>query len=215
MRQKLKIEFVSDVACPWCAIALIGLERALDELADEVEADVEFQPFELNPKMPPGGKTRVEHITQKYGISAEEARSNRTRINARATEAGFDMRLADNSRIYNTFDAHRLLGWAKVMGKQLELKRALLALNFTENADVGNFATLVVAASRAGLDPVDALAVLESDAYSQQIRAEEDLWRSRGISSVPAIVVNGHYLISGGQPAAEFKRHLRKVLAEA
>src|SRR3982750_3071904 len=135
MSKKLKIDFVSDIACPWCAIGLGGLERALGRLDGVVEADITFHPFELNPSMVAGGENTVEHIVAKYRIPADEARTNRERIKARAAEVGFTMNTSDATRIYNTFDAHRLLAWSASHGKQHALKRQLFVVNFTDQTD--------------------------------------------------------------------------------
>jgi predicted DsbA family dithiol-disulfide isomerase len=213
MTRKLKIDFVSDVACPWCAVGLGGLENALDALRGEITADITFHPFELNPNMPAGGQNSLEHISQKYGMAPEKIRANRDAIRERAASVGVVMNTSDASRIYNTFDAHRLLAWAGEEGRQLDLKRKLLALNFTEQADPGDHDALVAAAEAVGLDGTAARAVLESDRYAEQVRAEEALWQSRGINSVPAVIVDDRYLISGGQPAEEFERQLRAIAA--
>ncbi|MDF7774075.1 DsbA family oxidoreductase [Sphingomonas sp. AOB5] len=215
MTQTLKIDFVSDIACPWCAVGLGGLERALDTLKGVVGADISFHPFELNPNMPVGGQNGLEHIGEKYGMAPAQIRASRDMIRERAAGVGFVMNTSDDSRIYNTFDAHRLLAWAKEEGRQLDLKRRLLALNFTDQADPGDHEALVAGAEDVGLDGAAARAVLESDRYADQVRAEEALWQSRGISSVPAVVVNDRYLISGGQPPEEFERQLRAIAAEA
>jgi predicted DsbA family dithiol-disulfide isomerase len=212
--KKLKIDFVSDIACPWCVIGLGGLEQALERLHDAIDPELTFHPFELNPRMLAGGQNSLEHIHQKYGISYDEARVNRERIRARAAAVGFTMNTSDDSRIYNTFDAHRLLAWAKGEGKQLELKKQLFALNFTDQRDPGDHDNLLAAAEKVGLDPLQARAVLESDRYASEVRADERLWQSRGISGVPAVVIDDRYLISGGQPADEFERQLRKIAEE-
>jgi len=209
--QKLKIDFVSDIACPWCVVGLGGLNRALDNLHDVISAEIVFHPFELNPQMPDGGQNLLEHIAQKYGMSADEVRANRERIKARAAEVGFIMNNSDSSRIYNTFDAHRLLAWARVEGKQQALKQQLFILYFTEQTDVGNHGALVAAAQKAGLDPEEARAVLQSRRYADEVRSEEQLWHNRGITGVPAVIVNDRYLISGGQPAEEFERQLKAI----
>jgi len=211
MNKTLKIDFVSDIACPWCVIGLKGLERALERTKGEVEADVTFHPFELNPDMPAGGENVIEHIGKKYGIGPDQARINRERIRARAAELGFDMGTSDASRIYNTFDAHRLLAWAKEHGKQLDLKRSLFTANFTEQQDPGNHDVLVAAAERAGLNGQAARAVLASHRYADEVRAEEHDWQSKGINSVPAVVINDKYLISGGQPPEAFEQALREI----
>jgi predicted DsbA family dithiol-disulfide isomerase len=213
MPKSLKIDFVSDIACPWCAIGLRGLEIALERIGDIVEPTIIFHPFELNPDMPAGGRNRLEYITAKYGITPDEARANRERIKARAAEIGFIMNGADASQTYNTFDAHRLLAWAGEQGHQLPLKRALLAAYFTEEADPGDPEVLVAAAERAGLDGQQARAVIASERYAAEVRREEALWSSRGITSVPAVIVDDRYLISGGQPPAEFERALRTIMA--
>jgi len=215
MTQKMKIDFVSDIACPWCVIGLGGLERALDKLDGVIEPELTFHPFELNPGMEAGGENLLEHIVKKYGISEAEVQVNRKRIAARAADVGFTMNSSPDSRIYNTFDAHRLLAWSASSGKQLELKRQLFLLNFTEQGDPGDRDALVAAAEKAGLDGREARAVIESNRYAAEVRQEENLWRSRGINSVPAVIVNDQYLISGGQPADEFERQLRAIAAES
>ncbi len=190
MAKKIKIDFVSDVACPWCVIGLNGLEQALRNAGDAVEADITFHPFELNPTMPAGGQNMIEHVGQKYGIAPDQARTNRESIKARAASVGFTMNTSDASCIYNTFDAHRLLAWALEQGKQHALKRQLFVTNFTEQRDPGDRDALIAAAEAAGLDREAARAVLESDGYADTVRSEENLWMSRGISGVPAVVVN-------------------------
>jgi predicted DsbA family dithiol-disulfide isomerase len=214
MTQRLQIDFVSDIACPWCAIGLRGLEIALERIGDAVEVDIRFRPFELNPEMPVGGRNRLDYLTAKYGITPEEARANRERIKTRAAEVGFTMNGSDASRAYNTFDAHRLLAWAVEKGGQLPLKRALLAAYFTQEADPGDPQVLAAAAEQAGLNGREAREVISSDRYAAEVRREEALWAGRGISSVPAAVVGGRYLISGGQPPEEFERTLRTIVTQ-
>ena len=138
MPRKLRIDFVSDVACPWCIIGLGGLEKALDSLTGEIEADITFHPFELNPDMPPGGENVLEHIATKYGMSPDQVRENRARIRDRAAEIDFTMNTSDSSRAYNTFDAHRLIAWAGEKGRQREMKRQLFTLYFTNQQDTGD-----------------------------------------------------------------------------
>ena len=215
MPRPMKIDFVSDVACPWCAVGLNGLEEALARTGDLIDAAITFQPFELNPDMPREGEDGAEHITRKYGISAEQAEANRAVIRDRAAAVGFDMGGIDGRRVYNTFDAHRLLHWAEGSGHQAALKHALLEANFTQGLDVSDPEILVAAAERAGLDGEAARDVLTSGRYAAEVRDAERLWQSRGINSVPAIVIDGRYLISGGQPPEAFERALRQIVAEA
>ena len=215
MPRPMKIDFVSDVSCPWCIIGLRGLEEALARTGDVVDAHITFQPFELNPAMPPEGQNIVEHVAQKYGSTPEQSAANREMIRARAAELGFTMRGTDQSRIYNTFDAHRLLHWAEIEGHQAALKRALFDAYFTDQQDPSNHDVLVAAAEKAGLDPDAAREILTSGRYAEEVRRTEQLWQSRGISAVPAIVIDDRYLISGGQPPEAFEDALRKIAAEA
>lgn len=214
----LKIDFVSDVVCPWCVVGLGGLETALERLEPEgIAADIAFQPFELNPDMAPEGEGIVEHIGRKYGSTPEQSAANREMIKARAADVGFDMRMGADSRIWNTFDAHRLLHWAHEAApdKQKALKQALFTAHFTENRNLTDAGVLTQAAEAAGLDRAEAAEVLASGRYAQAVRQAEQLWRSRGINSVPAVVVEGKYLISGGQPAEAFEQALRQIAREA
>jgi predicted DsbA family dithiol-disulfide isomerase len=185
MARTMTIDFVSDVSCPWCIIGLRALEEALARTADTVAAEIRFQPFELNPAMPPEGHNIVEHITQKYGSTPAQSAANRQMIRDRAATLGFTMAMSDQSRIYNTFDAHRLLHWAELEGHQSALKHALFEAYFT-----------------AGESPAE-------------VRAAEELWRARGINAVPAVVIDGRYLISGGQPPDVFEQALRQIATQA
>jgi predicted DsbA family dithiol-disulfide isomerase len=207
----LQIDFVSDVVCPWCAIGLASLETALQRLEGEVAAEIRFQPFELNPDMLPEGEDRDEHLTKKYGRSKQEFAAIRETIRERAAAVGFTMN--PQERIYNTFDAHRLLHWAGTAHPALQpaLKHALLRAYFTEARNVADPEVLVAAAQQAGLDPQEARAILASDRYAAEVRQEEQAWLAAGISSVPAIVVNRKYLISGGQPPEVFEANLREM----
>jgi predicted DsbA family dithiol-disulfide isomerase len=215
MPTPIRIDFVSDVSCPWCVIGLGGLEEALGRTADVVQADIHFQPFELNPAMPAEGQNIVEHIGEKYGSTPEQSAANREMIRERAASVGFTMAMSDQSRIYNTFDAHRLLHWAGIEGRQAQLKHALFQAYFTEGQNPGDPNVLAGAAQKAGLDRVKAAEVLGSGQYAQEVRAAEQAWRAAGINSVPAIVINQKYLISGGQPSEAFEEALRAIAKEA
>ncbi len=219
MPRTLHIDFVSDIVCPWCVVGLGGLETALETLkAEGIEAEIRFQPFELNPQMAPEGENIVEHIGRKYGSTPEQSAANRAMITHRAAEAwpGFGMRMGEDSRIWNTFDAHRLLHWAGTVGaaEQRALKEALFRAHFTDGRTMTDADVLADAAAAAGLDRGEAAAVLAEGRYADEVRAAEALWRSRGINAVPAVVVEGKYLISGGQPASVFEEALRKMASE-
>jgi predicted DsbA family dithiol-disulfide isomerase len=211
----MKIDFVSDVSCPWCVIGLGGLEQALARVDDLVSADIHFQPFELNPDMAAEGQNIVEHIGQKYGSTPDQSAAARANIRERAASVGFDMKTDEKSRIYNTFDAHRLLHWAGLNGRQAALKHALFAAYFTNGQAMSDTDALVAAAKAAGLDGAEARRVLETGQYAQEVREAEEFWRRAGINSVPAVIINDRYLISGGQPAEYFEQALRQIASEA
>jgi predicted DsbA family dithiol-disulfide isomerase len=215
MTKPIVIDFVSDVSCPWCVIGLKGLEEALDRVGDLVAADIRFQPFELNPDMPAEGQRLVDYAAQKYGSTPQQLSERRSAIRERAADLGFTIALSpDDGRVYNTFDAHRLLHWAGQEGRQRELKMALFEAYFTDCLNPGDPGVLADAAEKAGLDRKSAADVLVSGRYAEEVRLAERLWRSKGISAVPAVVINQRYLISGGQPADAFENAIRKIADE-
>jgi predicted DsbA family dithiol-disulfide isomerase len=214
MKTHLKIDFVSDVVCPWCIIGLNGLQQALDSLRDEIEADLHFQPFQLNPAMPPEGQALDEHLSEKYRFTPEQLQQNREAIRARGEQVGFHFNLDKRSRTYNTFDAHRLSCWAEEKGRQLELERALFEAYFTEGENPSDHDVLVRLAEKAGLDPEQARQVLAADAYAEEVREKQRFYHEQGIHSVPSIIINDRYLIRGGQPAEDFAQALRRIAAE-
>jgi len=213
MAKKLRIDFVSDVACPWCVVGLRSLKAALDKVGDEVEADIHFQPFELNPDMPPEGENTTEHVQKKYGSTAERSAAARSAIREAGANFGFDFNYNSESRIWNTFDAHRLLHWAGLEGKQLEMKEALFAANFTQQKSTSDHAVLVEAAKAAGLDPDRAREILASDEFIADVRAEQALWRNRGINAVPSVIFEGRWMVQGGQPPQIFEQAIRQIVA--
>jgi predicted DsbA family dithiol-disulfide isomerase len=212
--KQVRIDFVSDVVCPWCVIGLKALEQALDKASDVVTADIHFQPFELNPQMPPEGQNIAEHVAQKYGADPERSRGTRDLIRNSAAALGFTINSGPDSRIWNTFDAHRLLHWAALEGKQAELKNALFEAYFTDGHNPGATDILVAAAEKAGLDGAAAREVITSGRYIDEVRADERFWREQGVNAVPAIVLDRKYMILGGQPPEAFERVLRKIAAE-
>ena len=216
MTTTIKIDFVSDVSCPWCVIGLGNLDAALKRLeAQGVEADLRFHPFELNPGMPPEGELRFDNVARKYGVGREQAIANREKQRALAAKVGFDMVTTDESRFYNTFDAHRLLHWAELEGRQEALKRALLAAYHAHMQDPSDRDVLVAAAASVGLDREAAREVLASGRYADEVRDAQAKWRRAGVSGVPAIVIGGRYLLSGAQPPEVFEQSIRQAAAEA
>ena len=211
MATQLKIDFVSDVSCPWCVIGLKSLETALAKLEGEVAVDLHFQPFELNPQMGAEGQDIMEHIAQKYGSSPTDIERNRENIRARGAELGFEFNMQKRGRIYNTFDAHRLLHWAGTVGKQEALKNALFSAYFTDGRNPGDHAVLLAVAQKVGLDVTRAGQILESDEFSAEVRGREKFYADRGIRAVPSVIINDQHLIQGGQPAEVFERALRQL----
>jgi len=213
--QKMKIDFVSDVSCPWCVIGLKSLEDALGRVSGEVQADIHFQPFELNPKMPAEGQDIGEHLAEKYGSTPEQSQRNREMIRERGQSVGFSFSMDKRSRIYNTFDAHRLLHWAEEEGggRQLALKEALFKAYFTDGDNPGSHEVLARVAASVGLDAARAAEILASDEYADVVCEREQFYLQQGIHSVPAVIINDKHLISGGQPAEVFEQALRQIAA--
>ena len=212
MGQPLRIDFISDIACPWCVVGLRSLLKALEAVGDDVRAEIHLHPFELNPNMPPEGENTFEHVRAKYGSTPERSAAARQVIAEHGAAVGFTFNYGPDSRIWNTFDAHRLLHWAELEGRALELKQALFKATFTDQRPSSDPAALVDAAREAGLDADAAREVLASGAYADDVRAHEDYWRQRGINAVPSIIFNQRWLIQGGQPTQVFERAIRDII---
>ena len=207
----MKIDFVSDVACPWCAVGLNALEIALKRIGDDIPVSLQMQPYELNPDMAIEGVDASEYLARKYGLSAEQLAANRANIRARGAEVGFSF--GDRTRVWNTFDAHRLLHWAGQHGRQRELKHALLRAYHGEGRNPGAKDVLLALAAEVGLDAEAARAVLESDAHAAEVRQAEAFWQQNGISAVPSVIINDRHLIQGGQPPEVFEQAIRQIAA--
>lgn len=212
----LKIDFVSDIACPWCAVGLASLEQAIARLGDEITVSLHFQPFELNPDMPPEGEDILEHLTRKYRINAEQVAQNHEHIRERGAAVGFHFNLEGRQRTWNTFDAHRLLHWA---GEQEDadaprrLKWLLLSAYFSEGRNPSSREVLLAAAEKAGLDINEAAAILDADTWRDEVRQQQQFYLSQGIHSVPAVIINDRHLVQGGQPPEVFEQALRQIAA--
>lgn len=213
--QKLKIDIVSDVVCPWCVIGYKRLEIAMDRLSDEMAFDIDWHPFELNPDMPPEGENIVDHITRKYGTTPEASAETRQRIAGIGDELGFRFRMTDDRRIYNTFDAHRVLHWAREQGQQFPFNLALFEAYFTHGENPSDREVLQRTARNLGMDAESVAEILDTDRYAEEVRAEESRYMEAGIHAVPAYIINGQYLISGGQEPETFVRAFRSIAEEA
>jgi predicted DsbA family dithiol-disulfide isomerase len=214
MNKNLKIDIVSDISCPWCIIGYQALNQALSNLAPEVQADITWKPFELNPQMPKEGQEITEHITQKYGITVEQSEQNRAAIRDRGLSAGYEFGNRGGGRIYNTFDAHRLLHWTHELSKQTDLKLALFDLYFQQNGNPSDHQQLLAVVERLGLDTTEAKQILDSDKYAVDVRKQQQFYQSAGVSAVPAVIVNDKHLISGGQLTETFEQALKQIAAE-
>lgn len=213
MTQTIKIDFVSDVVCPWCAIGLQALEQAIARVGDVVQVELHFQPFELNPQIAAEGEDVTEHLTKKYGMTEAQARENGEAIRQRGEALGFRFDMDRRRRIVNTFDAHRLLHWAEVesLDQQRALKHALLKAYFSEGRDVSSHEVLLEVVRSIGLDTTRAQAILASDEYADAVRAQESFYQQQGIQAVPSVIFNDRHLIQGGQPVETFERALRQL----
>ena len=216
MTKTLKIDFVSDVACPWCAVGLSSLEQALQRLDGEVRAELHFQPFELNPQMGPDGQDVGEHLAGKYGSTPQQQAANYENIRQRGAAVGFEFREGGRGRVWNTFDAHRLLHWAGTQSpqQQLALKKALLRAYFTQARQLSDPQVLADAAGEAGLDAQQAREILANGTYAKEVREQEQFYQGHGISAVPSVIVNDRHLIQGGQPPEMFEQALRQIAQE-
>ncbi|MGV8934002.1 MAG: DsbA family oxidoreductase [Gallionellaceae bacterium] len=214
MTKTLKIDIVSDVSCPWCAIGYQSISKALDKLEPNITAIISWKPFELNPKMSVDGQLMGEHLHEKYGSTPAEVAQTMAMITERGKNLGFTFNFKDEGRIYNTFNAHRLLYWARSLDKQTELKLALFGLYFTEGGNPGDSDALVIAAEKAGLPAAEARKILDSNQYAEEVRTEEIKFLAMDINSVPTFIINDHFKITGGQPVEIFVEMLQKAAVE-
>jgi len=218
MKPTIKIDYVSDVACPWCAVGLGNLNLAIAQLSDQVNFEVHFHPFELNSNMPVGGQDAIEHLTEKYGLTADQVKANQANIRAKALEAGFAFHPEGRKRVYNTFDCHRLLYWAAKeydLQKQASLKMELLNTYFCLAVNLDDQENLLDAVMRAGLDKDRAHEILKSKEFSNEVREEESTYTGLGINSVPAIILDNQYLLQGAQPPQSFVNAFEQLIQKS
>jgi predicted DsbA family dithiol-disulfide isomerase len=209
----MRIDFVSDVACPWCAVGLNALERALEQIGTDIPVELHFQPFELNPGMEPGGADAAQYLKNKYGMSDAQLAQNRSVIRERGAAVGFIF--GERTHVWNSFDAHRLLHWAGLQGEpqQRALKHGLLQAYHGAGRNPGARDVLLELAAAVGLPVDEAAQVLDEGRYALEVREAEQAWQQAGISSVPSIVIDQRHLIQGGQPPEVFEQALRRIAA--
>ena len=208
----LRIDLVSDVMCPWCIIGFRQLETALE--ANDVDHEIHWHPFELNPNMPPEGQDIGEHLAEKYGTTPEQSAANRAMMTERGKELGFDFDFADGFRMHNTFNTHQLLHWADEQGAKHALKLALFTAHFTHGRNLSDDAVLVEIAGEIGLNRDEAKAVLADQRFASTVRRAQNFWTDQGISGVPAVVFDRKHLITGAQGVDNFKSILTQLQQE-
>lgn len=208
------IDIISDVSCPWCIIGYRALEAALDELEAHDSVAISWRAFELNPAMPAEGQDRVEHLQQKYGLTAEQGLANRQNLVDRGLSVGYQFNFPENGRVYNTFNAHRLIHWAKNHKLQTELKLALFDLYFKDAGNPSNEDDLLDCVEKVGLPVDEAKSILASEQFAADVRADQHLGQQQGINSVPAFIFNNKYLVSGGQPKEVFINAIQELNKE-
>ena len=200
----LRVDIISDVVCPWCIIGYRQLEEAA--LAVGKTLEVHWHPFELNPDMPAEGENLRDHVSRKYGSSAEESANARASITGLGAELSFTFDFKSESRIVNTLQAHKLIKWADGKGRQHDLKMALIRRYFSDGEDVSKVDVLLDAVNELGLDLDEAQAVIDDDVLSKETRQEEHFWHSKGISGVPSMVFEGQHLVTGAQGVENYKQ---------
>lgn len=220
MTSRLTIDIFSDVMCPWCIIGYGQLQKGLAQLEGEIEAEIRWHPFELNPDMPDDGEGQAEHIARKYGRASDEIEANRERMIQFGDRAGYSFRFAGEGdgpkpMIWNTFLAHKLLAHTlDVAGPmvQTRLKLALFDTHFQQRRKLSDRAVLLDVAAQVGINPVGAAEALDDETLSQRIRQEEAAAWDMNISGVPAMLVQGKYLIPGAQEPEVYVNALRRVV---
>ena len=205
------IDIISDVSCPWCIIGYRALQSALSELNAEESVAISWRPFELNPTMGPDGQDRVEHIQQKYGLTEEQGTANRQNLIDRGLSVGYEFEFPEKGRVYNTFNAHRLIHWAKQHGLQTELKLAFFDLYFKQAGDPSSAPDLLACVEQVGLPKEEAQVILNSEQFIDEVRTDQELSQQQGISAVPAFIFNNKYLVSGGQPKEVFMKTIKEL----
>jgi predicted DsbA family dithiol-disulfide isomerase len=210
---KILIDIVSDIACPWCAIGYARLEQAMAQLGPEYEFEVQWHAFELNPTHSGKGEPILPALAKKYGRSEAEVRETQSHMITIAKDLGLNFDKLQERLTCNTFDAHRLVKWAGEQSQQTAMKKALFEAYFGKALDVSDQNILLSCVEALGLDTATAQQLLESDRYTAEVREEEATYQQAGISSVPAFIINRKYLISGAQEPETFLQAIQEIKA--
>lgn len=217
--RKISIDIWSDVMCPWCLVGWGNLSQALGQLDGEIEAEVRWHAFELNPDMPEEGEERTAHIARKYGRTLDQAKAVQDQMRDAAEKADVSLdytgpQPAPDAMMWNTFDAHKLLTWvgeAYGGSKQTQLKLALFAAHFNARRRIGERETLLDVATETGFDREQVIAALESEEIARKVRADERAAWDLNITGVPAMIVGDKFMIPGAQSADAYADALRRV----
>jgi len=208
----MRIEMVSDVICPWCFIGKRRLEKAMAQRPD-IQFQIGFRPFQLNPDMPPEGADRKSYLEAKFG-GPERAKQIYARVAAEGAPDGIAFNFDGIPRTPNTLSAHTLLRWALEAGNQYEMKERLLRAYFLEGRDVGDHAVLAELAAELGFDAEKVKAALDNGTDREAVEAEDQMAREMGITGVPFFIIERKYGLVGAQPPEAFLQVFDKVLAE-
>jgi len=214
MARPISIDIISDVSCPWCVIGYKALEAAIAQLDMQQDVALNWLPFELNPVMAPEGQNRNDYIREKYGLTPEQGDANRQNLIDRGAELGYAFNFPSDGRVYNTFNAHRLIHWAKESDLQTPLKLALFDLFFQQEGNPSNDDDLLACVEKVGLDVKRAKQILNSSDYEESVRQDLLIPRQNNINGVPAFIFNRKYLVSGGQPIETFVNALSTLAKE-
>jgi predicted DsbA family dithiol-disulfide isomerase len=210
----LQIDIVSDIACPWCAIGYARLEKAMEALNDDMDFDVQWHAFELNPDPSAEVEPILPALARKYGRSEIEVRDSQSQMMVLAKDLGLNFEKLQERYTRNTFDAHRLVKWAATQDKQTGMKMACFEAYFGRAENISDTDVLVSCAESVGLDGDEARAILSSDQYADAVREDEAKYQQAGVSAVPAYIINEKYLISGAQEPDTMIQAFREIAEE-
>ncbi|WP_372745812.1 DsbA family oxidoreductase [Lutibacter sp.] len=214
MKEKIKVDVVSDIVCPWCIIGYKRMQKAIEELEIQHKIILKWQPFELNSTMPIEGENVLEHIKRKYGSSIEDAKRSQENMTELGAELGFKFDYFDEMKIVNTIDAHILLEYAKEYNLQTALNVRFVTAFFSERKDISNREVLFQEITNIGLNVNEAKMRLENKANKERIKKQIQFWQSRGISSVPTVVFNNSSAVTGAQSTDVYKQIFMQLLNE-
>jgi predicted DsbA family dithiol-disulfide isomerase len=210
--QKLRIDIVSDVVCPWCIIGYRQLTKALE--ATGTAHEIHWHPFELNPGMLAEGQALLDHMAEKYGTTKAQSEDSRSSMTEIGSDLGFEFCFTNDMRMHNTFNLHQLLHWADQQGRMHDVKQALFVAHFTNRRNLSDHSVLADVAAEVGLDRAEALAVLEDQRFATDVRTAESSWLSKGISGVPAMIFNHRHLVTGAQGVENYTRIVEQLVEE-